>query len=137
MTPLNEHSDSPELLLGSHEGDLVPDGLDEVVVSGDGARHHRELPPVVPHEDGEHGGHLVLQARRQLQLQPLLGLKTQSQFVRRVWSAGPIQNSEQNTCEMDVPSCNVDFVTFHACGGRFFSIREGQSGGKRGIFVAT
>ena len=73
--PLIAHC-SPEFLLGPHEGDLVPDGLDEAVVAGDGARHHRELAPVVPDEDGEHGGHLVLQARRELQLQTLLRLKT-------------------------------------------------------------
>ena len=76
-TKMSASSASPEFLLGSHERDLVPDGLDEVVVSRDGARHHGELPPVVPHEDGEHGGHLMLQTRRQLQLQPLLGLKIQ------------------------------------------------------------
>ena len=66
---------SPELSVGAHERDLVADGLDEVVVAGDGAGHHRELAPVVADQDGEHGGHLVLQARRQLQLQTLLGLK--------------------------------------------------------------
>ena len=66
---------SPELSVGAHECDLVADGLDEVVVAGDGAGDHRELAPVVAHQDGEHGGHLVLQAGRQLQLQTLLGLK--------------------------------------------------------------
>ena len=72
--PLRLHL-SPELSVGAHECDLVADGLNEVVVAGDGAGHHRELAPVVADQDGEHGGHLVLQARRQLQLQTLLGLK--------------------------------------------------------------
>ena len=75
MTLIEMTGISPELVMVSHVSHPVPDGLDEVVVAGDLAGDDGELLPVVPDQDGEHGGHLVLQARRQLQLKPRLGLK--------------------------------------------------------------
>ena len=65
----------PELVMVPHVRHPVPDGLDEVVMSCNLAGDDGELLPVVPDQDGEHGGHLVLQAGSELELKPRLRLK--------------------------------------------------------------
>ena len=64
----------PEFLLAFHFGNLVSDGLFEVIVTRNFTCDNRELLPVISHQYREHSSHLMFQAWGQLQLQSRLGL---------------------------------------------------------------